>query len=75
MRNEQTRRACHSMDQSGSEEDGRKGKVQMNYVPNEKRYDGAMFRRCGQSGIALPPVSVGLWQNFGGTDVFEMGVQ
>src|ERR1700761_5547122 len=47
--------------------------VRMSYVPNEKRYDGAQFRRCGRSGIVLPPVSLGLWQNFGGADVFETG--
>src|SRR5271155_2067033 len=45
----------------------------MSYVPNEKRYDGAQFRRCGRSGIVLPPVSLGLWQNFGGADIFETG--
>jgi L-glyceraldehyde 3-phosphate reductase len=45
----------------------------MTYVPIEKRYDGAQFRRCGRSGIVLPPVSLGLWQNFGGVDVFETG--
>ena len=45
----------------------------MSYVADAKRYDGATFRRCGRSGIVLPPVSVGLWQNFGGTDVFETG--
>src|SRR5580692_8983262 len=45
----------------------------MSYVPNPKRYDGAQFRRCGRSGIDLPPVSLGLWQNFGGADVFEAG--
>ncbi|MEA2258494.1 MAG: L-glyceraldehyde 3-phosphate reductase [Acidobacteriaceae bacterium] len=45
----------------------------MSYVPNAKRYDGAEFRRCGRSGIVLPPVSLGLWQNFGGADVFETG--
>ncbi len=43
----------------------------MSYVPNAKRYDEAQFRRCGRSGIVLPPVSLGLWQNFGGADVFE----
>ena len=43
----------------------------MSYVADAKRYDGAQFRRCGRSGIVLPPVSLGLWQNFGGTDVFE----
>ena len=45
----------------------------MTYVPDAKRYDGAQFRRCGRSGIVLPPVSLGLWQNFGGADVFETG--
>ncbi len=43
------------------------------YVPNEKRYEAAQFRRCGRSGLVLPPVSLGLWQNFGGADVFETG--
>jgi L-glyceraldehyde 3-phosphate reductase len=45
----------------------------MTYIPNEKRYDQATFRRCGNSGIVLPPISLGLWQNFGGVDVFETG--
>jgi L-glyceraldehyde 3-phosphate reductase len=43
------------------------------YVPNPNRYDHATFRRCGRSGIVLPPISLGLWQNFGGADVFETG--
>jgi L-glyceraldehyde 3-phosphate reductase len=45
----------------------------MSYVPDAKRYEAATFRRCGRSGLVLPPVSLGLWQNFGGTDVFETG--
>jgi L-glyceraldehyde 3-phosphate reductase len=45
----------------------------MSYLPDEKRYLGAQFRRCGRSGLVLPPISLGLWQNFGGTDVFETG--
>ena len=45
----------------------------MTYIPAPKRYDDATFRRCGKSGIVLPPVSLGLWQNFGGADVFETG--
>jgi L-glyceraldehyde 3-phosphate reductase len=45
----------------------------MSYVANAKRYDGAPFRRCGRSGLVLPPVSLGLWQNFGGVDAFETG--
>lgn len=43
------------------------------YLPNPTRYDSATFRRCGRSGIVLPPISLGLWQNFGGADVFETG--
>jgi L-glyceraldehyde 3-phosphate reductase len=47
--------------------------MQMSYKPDAKRYDGTPFRRCGRSGVVLPPVSLGLWQNFGGVDVFETG--
>jgi L-glyceraldehyde 3-phosphate reductase len=45
----------------------------MSFLPDAKRYDGPQFRRCGRSGIVLPPVSLGLWQNFGGVNVFETG--
>jgi L-glyceraldehyde 3-phosphate reductase len=45
----------------------------MAYQPDPQRYKQASFRRCGQSGILLPPISLGLWQNFGGDDVFETG--
>ncbi len=45
----------------------------MSYVPDKKRYQQHEFRRCGRSGIVLPPVSLGLWQNFGDADVFETG--
>ncbi len=38
---------------------------------NPARYDGVAYRSCGQSGIRLPPISLGLWQNFGGNDVYE----
>jgi L-glyceraldehyde 3-phosphate reductase len=31
------------------------------------------FRRCGNSGLVLPAITLGLWQNFGGADVFETG--
>jgi L-glyceraldehyde 3-phosphate reductase len=43
------------------------------YVPDSTRYENAAFRRCGRSGLVLPPISLGLWQNFGGADVFENG--
>lgn len=45
----------------------------MTYIPAPERYDNASFRRCGHSGIVLPSISLGLWQNFGGADVFETG--
>ena len=45
----------------------------MSYVADEKRYEEAKFRQCGRSGLVLPPISLGLWQNFGGADVFETG--
>lgn len=35
------------------------------YIANEKRYDRMVYRRCGNSGLRLPAVSLGLWQNFG----------
>jgi L-glyceraldehyde 3-phosphate reductase len=35
------------------------------FVPSPTRYDTATFRRCGRSGILLPPISLGLWHNFG----------
>lgn len=42
------------------------------YTADPARYDGRMpYRRCGRSGLDLPAISLGLWQNFGGTDVFE----
>jgi L-glyceraldehyde 3-phosphate reductase len=37
----------------------------MTYVPAEDRYDSMPYRRCGSSGLKLPAVSLGLWQNFG----------
>ncbi len=43
------------------------------YAPNPSRYDQANFRRCGRSGLVLPAITLGLWQNFGGADVFETG--
>jgi L-glyceraldehyde 3-phosphate reductase len=43
------------------------------YTPAPARYDNAIFRRCGNSGLVLPAITLGLWQNFGGADVFETG--
>ncbi|MGD0089533.1 MAG: L-glyceraldehyde 3-phosphate reductase [Planctomycetota bacterium] len=43
----------------------------MSWRPSEQRYDKAAFRRCGKSGLKLPPISLGLWHNFGGVDALE----
>jgi L-glyceraldehyde 3-phosphate reductase len=40
----------------------------MDYQPADYRYDQMPFRRCGKSGIKLPAISLGLWQNFGEYD-------
>ena len=36
------------------------------YVPEADRYERMPYRRTGRSGLLLPAVSLGLWQNFGG---------
>ena len=41
------------------------------YIADEKRYDRMVYNRCGKSGLKLPAVSLGLWQNFGYRDSFD----
>ncbi len=43
----------------------------MKYTANEKRYDEVEYRSCGESGLKLPSVSLGLWHNFGDNGNFE----
>lgn len=43
----------------------------MTYLADENRYTPMPYRRCGRSGLDLPAVSVGLWQNFGGDRPLE----
>ena len=43
----------------------------MTYIASANRYEKMPYRRCGKSGIQLPALSLGLWHNFGGVDVFE----
>ncbi|MBT8180969.1 MAG: L-glyceraldehyde 3-phosphate reductase [Eudoraea sp.] len=45
----------------------------MNYIANTERYDKMKYNRCGKSGLLLPVISLGLWHNFGGVDVYENG--
>ena len=37
----------------------------MHYAPSQNRYDTMIYRRCGNSGLKLPVISLGLWHNFG----------
>jgi L-glyceraldehyde 3-phosphate reductase len=41
------------------------------YSASDTRYDAMRYNRCGRSGLMLPAISLGLWHNFGGVDVFE----
>ena len=42
------------------------------YSASPERYrSGMKYRRCGQSGILLPEISLGLWHNFGSVDTFD----
>ncbi len=43
------------------------------YVAADDRYQHMPWRRSGRSGLDLPAISLGMWQNFGGADVFETG--
>jgi L-glyceraldehyde 3-phosphate reductase len=43
------------------------------YVAAADRYDRMRYRRCGRSGVDLPAISLGLWQNFGGERPYEIG--
>lgn len=41
------------------------------YIANKDRYSDMVYNRCGNSGLFLPAVSLGLWHNFGGTAPYE----
>jgi len=43
----------------------------MSYQASESRYETMPYKRVGRSGLKLPVISLGLWYNFGGLDVFE----
>ena len=40
----------------------------MPYSPKEARYQSMTYTRCGKSGLRLPRIALGLWQNFGTND-------
>ncbi len=43
----------------------------MPYLANSARYQSMEYRRCGNSGLKLPAISLGLWHNFGHIDKFD----
>lgn len=43
----------------------------MSYMPSSYRYTEMKYNKCGKSGLYLPPISLGLWHNFGGQDIYE----
>ena len=43
----------------------------MPYTAHSQRYSSMEYRRCGNSGLKLPALSLGLWHNFGLTDDYE----
>ncbi len=45
----------------------------MNYLPDIHRYEKMRYNRCGNSGLKLPAISLGLWHNFGFVDNLENG--
>ena len=48
----------------------------MEYKPQPDRYtNGMLYRRCGDSGIQLPVISLGFWHNFGNTDCYATGLE
>ncbi len=40
-------------------------------MPSSDRYDNMTYNRCGNSGLRLPAIALGLWHNFGGVDAYE----
>jgi len=43
----------------------------MTYTPNPDRYSRMVYNRCGNSGLRLPAISLGLWHNFGGDSIHD----
>ncbi len=41
------------------------------YIANSERYNKMKYNRCGNSGLLLPALSLGLWHNFGSCDVYD----
>ncbi|MBR2963411.1 MAG: aldo/keto reductase [Lentisphaeria bacterium] len=50
---------------------GKKPDPLIDYTPSAERYTDMEFRHCGNTGLQLPRVSLGLWHNFGAKDNFD----
>lgn len=46
----------------------------MTYIAKDSRYDNMIYNYCGNSGVKLPAVSLGLWHNFGESDTYANGI-
>ena len=44
----------------------------MSFTADHSRYEQLSYNRCGNSGLKLPEISLGLWHNFGGVDIFQV---
>jgi L-glyceraldehyde 3-phosphate reductase len=44
----------------------------MSHTAAPSRYKQMSYNRCGNSGLKLPEISLGLWHNFGGVDIFQV---
>src|SRR5207245_2436691 len=56
---------CRRANGPGARARARRETGTMTCIAAADRYDGRHYRRCGRSGLMLPEVSLGLWQNFG----------
>src|SRR6266511_3911311 len=65
IRRPPTRRGYHTVPASAQEA------AVTTYLPAPGRYDAMQYRRAGRSGLQLPAMSLGLWQNFGGDRPME----
>ncbi len=43
----------------------------MSYIADQNRYSSMVYNKCGESGLKIPAVSLGLWHNFGDSASFE----
>ena len=47
----------------------------MTYIANDERYKNMKYNYCGNSGVQLPAISLGLWHNFGDVDSYANGIE